>query len=75
MFAVGPALLGHEFHGKERAVAFSVFGGAIGLAVATGPLIGGALAAGPGWRWIFFLNVPIGASRLPSPHVTCGNRG
>jgi EmrB/QacA subfamily drug resistance transporter len=60
MFAVGPALLGHEFRGKERAAAFGAFGGAIGLAVATGPLIGGALTNGPGWRWIFYLNVPVG---------------
>lgn len=78
MFAVGPALLGHEFRGKERATAFSAFGAAVGLAVATGPLIGGALTNGPGWRWIFYLNVPIGLvtvvialrqvreSRLPS---------
>jgi EmrB/QacA subfamily drug resistance transporter len=64
MFAVGPALLGHEFRGKERATAFSAFGGAIGLAVATGPLIGGALTNGPGWRWIFYLNVPIGVFTL-----------
>ncbi|MEU6561416.1 MFS transporter [Nocardia nova] len=60
MFAVGPALLGHEFHGKERATAFTAFGAAVGLAVATGPLIGGALTDVFSWRWIFFLNVPIG---------------
>jgi EmrB/QacA subfamily drug resistance transporter len=60
MFAVGPALLGHDFHGKERAVAFGAFGAMIGVASATGPLIGGALVGGPGWRWIFFLNVPVG---------------
>ncbi|MFI0235896.1 MFS transporter [Streptomyces sp. NPDC016845] len=64
MFAVGPALLGHEFHGKERAAAFSVFGAAVGIAAATGPLIGGALTSGPGWRWIFFLNVPVGLATL-----------
>ncbi|MEV6007885.1 MFS transporter [Streptomyces sp. NPDC051976] len=64
MFAVGPALLGHEFRGKERAAAFSVFGGAMGIAAATGPLIGGAMTSGPGWRWIFFLNVPIGVLLL-----------
>jgi EmrB/QacA subfamily drug resistance transporter len=61
MFAIGPALLGHEFHGKERAAAFSAFGAAIGIGSAVGPLIGGALTGGPGWRWIFFLNVPVGA--------------
>ena len=60
MFAVGPALLGHEFTGKQRTTAFAAFGGAIGIAVAIGPLIGGALTSGPGWRWIFFLNVPVG---------------
>ncbi|MGV9679804.1 MFS transporter [Nocardia sp. NPDC003482] len=65
MYAVGPALLGHEFHGKERAQAFSVFGAATGIAAAAGPLIGGALTAGPGWRWIFLMNVPIGLVMLP----------
>src|ERR1700722_8803484 len=64
MFAVGPALLGHEFHGKERAVAFSAFGASLGIASAVGPLIGGAFASGPGWRWIFFVNVPVGAVAL-----------
>ncbi|MFE2185553.1 MFS transporter [Streptomyces sp. NPDC059455] len=62
MFAVGPAMLSHEFHGKERATAFTVFGAAAaGLAVATGPLIGGFLTSSLSWRWIFYFNVPIGA--------------
>jgi EmrB/QacA subfamily drug resistance transporter len=60
LFAVGPALLGHEFHGKERATAFTAFGAALGLAVATGPLIGGGLTSSISWRWIFFINVPVG---------------
>jgi EmrB/QacA subfamily drug resistance transporter len=64
MFAVGPALLGHEFHGKERATAFSVFGAASGLAIATGPLIGGGLTSALSWRWIFFVNVPVGVVGL-----------
>jgi EmrB/QacA subfamily drug resistance transporter len=64
MFAVGPALLGHEFHGKERATAFTAFGAAIGLAVATGPLIGGGLTSALSWRWIFFINVPVGIAAI-----------
>lgn len=64
MFAVGPAMLSHEFHGKERATAFTAFGAAVGLAVATGPLIGGALTDALSWRWIFFLNVPAGVVAL-----------
>ncbi|TDD89629.1 MFS transporter [Actinomadura darangshiensis] len=65
MFAVGPALLGHEFHGKERATAFAAFGAATGVAAAGGPLIGGALTSGSGWRWIFLMNVPIGLVLIP----------
>jgi EmrB/QacA subfamily drug resistance transporter len=60
LYAVGPALLGHDFHGKERARAFAAFGAATGIAAATGPLIGGSLTSGPGWRWIFLINVPVG---------------
>lgn len=66
MFAVGPALLGHEFHGKERPMAFSAFGAATGVAAAGGPLLGGALTSGPGWRWIFLMNVPVCLFLIPA---------
>jgi EmrB/QacA subfamily drug resistance transporter len=65
LYAVGPALLSNEFHGRERATAFSAFGAATGVAAAVGPLIGGALTSGPGWRWIFFINVPIAVVVFP----------
>ncbi|MFD0328745.1 MFS transporter [Streptacidiphilus monticola] len=60
LFSVSPALISQEFHGRDRGTAFGVFGGVSGLAIAFGPLIGGALTTGLGWRWIFLLNVPIG---------------
>ncbi|HET7505108.1 MAG TPA: MFS transporter [Kofleriaceae bacterium] len=60
LFAVAPALIGQEFRGKERGMAFGLFGGIIGLALALGPLVGGVLAGMLSWRWIFLVNVPIG---------------
>jgi EmrB/QacA subfamily drug resistance transporter len=61
MFAVSLAILSQEFHGRERGVAFGIWGATIGAAVAIGPLVGGVLTEYAGWRWIFFVNVPIGA--------------
>ena len=61
MFAVSLAILSQEFHGRERGTAFGIWGATIGLAVAIGPLVGGILTEYAGWRWIFFVNVPIGA--------------
>ncbi len=60
MFAVSLALLADAFRGKDRGIAFGVWGGVTGLAVAIGPLLGGILTSGLSWRWIFFVNVPIG---------------
>jgi EmrB/QacA subfamily drug resistance transporter len=60
MFAVSLALLADAFRGKDRGVAFGVWGTVTGLAVAIGPLLGGALTSGLSWRWIFFVNAPVG---------------
>jgi EmrB/QacA subfamily drug resistance transporter len=60
MLAVSLAILSQEFHGKERGTAFGIWGATIGAAVAIGPLVGGALTTWLGWRWIFFVNLPIG---------------
>ena len=62
MFAVSLAILTQEFHGRERGTAFGIWGATIGAAVAIGPLVGGALTEWAGWRWIFFVNLPIGAA-------------
>ncbi|GAC1434446.1 MAG: MFS transporter [Solirubrobacteraceae bacterium] len=64
MFATSLALLAQAFHGRERGTAFGVFGAVTGAAVAVGPLVGGALTAGVGWEWIFFVNVPIGIAAV-----------
>src|SRR6266568_1124323 len=60
MFAVSLALLADAFRGKDRGTAFGAWGAVTGLAVAIGPLLGGVLTSGLSWRWIFFVNVPIG---------------
>ncbi|MGH2876897.1 MAG: MFS transporter, partial [Solirubrobacteraceae bacterium] len=60
MFSTALALLGHAFRGRDRGTAFGVWGAVTGLAVAIGPVIGGALTTGLSWRWIFLVNVPIG---------------
>jgi MFS family permease len=64
MFAVSLALLANAFRGQDRGVAFGVWGAVTGLAVAVGPLIGGVLTSGLSWRWIFFVNVPIGIAAV-----------
>jgi EmrB/QacA subfamily drug resistance transporter len=65
MFAVSLALVAQEFAaGRERATAMGIYGATIGAAVAVGPLVGGAITDSLGWRWVFFLNVPIGIAAI-----------
>ncbi|HET6500856.1 MAG TPA: MFS transporter [Amycolatopsis sp.] len=64
MFSVSLALLANAFRGKDRGVAFGVWGALAGVAVAVGPLIGGVLVSGLSWQWIFFVNLPIGVIAL-----------
>jgi EmrB/QacA subfamily drug resistance transporter len=60
MFATSLALVGQEFQGADRAKALGIWGAAVGGGVAIGPLVGGTITSGIGWRWIFFVNVPVG---------------
>jgi EmrB/QacA subfamily drug resistance transporter len=65
MFAVSLALIAQEFGaGRERATAMATYGATIGIAVAIGPLVGGALTDGLGWQSVFLLNVPIGIAAI-----------
>src|ERR1700749_4967475 len=58
------ALLGAGFHGKDRAMAFGVWGATVGGAVAVGPLIGGVITENLGWGWVFFVYVPVGGGAM-----------
>jgi EmrB/QacA subfamily drug resistance transporter len=49
---------------KERAKALGVWGGVVGLSLALGPVLGGFLVTGVGWRSVFWINIPIGAAAI-----------
>ncbi|MFE1841666.1 DHA2 family efflux MFS transporter permease subunit [Streptomyces sviceus] len=49
----------------RRGMAYGIWGAVNGLAVASGPLIGGSLTEHISWQWIFWLNVPLGVALLP----------
>ncbi len=63
------ALIQQLFRGQERNRAFGLLGTTIGISTAVGPLLGGALIAmfgtASGWRWVFFVNLPVGLVALP----------
>ncbi len=73
MFATSLALIGQEFHGKDRATAFGVWGATIGGAVAIGPLVGGLITEHLGWEWIFFVNIPIGVVAIVLTELRLAN--
>lgn len=65
MFAVSLALIAQEFPaGRERGTAMGMYGATIGVAVAIGPLFGGALTDSLGWESIFYFNVPVGVGAI-----------
>ncbi|MEK9535770.1 MAG: MFS transporter, partial [Aquiluna sp.] len=54
------SLVNANFQGKERGIAFAVWGATIGGMVAVGPVLGGWLATDFTWRWAFLINLPLG---------------
>jgi EmrB/QacA subfamily drug resistance transporter len=59
------SLLANAFRPEKRGGALGIFTALSGLAVVGGPLLGGAITEGIAWRWIFRVNVPIGAVLIP----------
>ncbi|MFF5174367.1 MFS transporter [Micromonospora sp. NPDC000089] len=60
MLPTSLSLLNANFTGRERGIAFAVWGSTIGGAAALGPLLGGWLTTTYSWRWAFGINVPVG---------------
>ncbi len=58
-------LLADAFPPERRGVALGVWSGISGVAVAVGPLVGGAVTQAASWHWIFWINVPVGAVLIP----------
>src|SRR5215207_180196 len=62
---LGLALLSAAFPKEERAKALGIFSSLTGLALIGGPVVGGVLVQNIDWHWIFWLNVPVGATIVP----------
>ncbi len=59
------AVLSAVFPPQERGKALGIFSGVTGVALIAGPAVGGAVAEGLAWQWIFWINVPIGLIAIP----------
>jgi len=64
LFATGPVLLAETFRGARGRAAVAVWGTVTGVAIASSPLVGGAVASALGWRWLFLLEVPVAVLAL-----------
>lgn len=62
---LGMGLLGAAFPPERRGWAIGIFSGVTGLAVLSGPMLGGAVTEGLAWQWIFWINVPVAAIAVP----------
>ncbi|PZS30089.1 MAG: MFS transporter [Pseudonocardiales bacterium] len=73
------ALIGSVFPPQRRGAAFGVWSAVASLAILAGPTVGGVVVGSLGWRWIFFINVPLGAAAVAGaflvvPNVRSGRR-
>ncbi len=64
MMALGVAIVTETWPAHERGTAIGISGGIISLGIAAGPALGGVILQHLNWRWIFFVNIPIGVAAL-----------
>ncbi len=64
LIALALATIGDIIPPRERGRYQGLFGAVFGVSSVAGPLLGGAFTDGPGWRWIFWLNIPVGLAAL-----------
>ena len=64
-------ILSDAFPAARRGVALGIWGAVGGIAIASGPLVGGAVIEGISWQWVFWLNVPVGSRSSRSRSRSC----
>lgn len=69
LISIAMAVVGDVIPPRDRGRYQGYFGAVFGIASVAGPLLGGWLTDGPGWRWIFYINVPIGLIALGTTSV------